>query len=95
MLHKSPQHRLCGLKNIQQHPWFADLDWKAVLNKTLRPTFEGKGWAKLVEELFSDELERFDSTCQETKPVLEPLPPGDHIEGFDFICKDWKAQMHQ
>ena len=40
MLEKEPSMRYQSITDVMNHSWFSDVDWKAVLNKTLKPPLQ-------------------------------------------------------
>ncbi|KAJ5079340.1 non-specific serine/threonine protein kinase [Anaeramoeba ignava] len=94
LLEKNPLKRIgtgeTGILEIQKHPFFADVNWEEIENKTAKPNFEPFGNFDQIVEMFNKQKKK-DSVFDSFDPYAYTAENTPKIfEGFDWICEEKK-----
>lgn len=101
LLNRNPRHRLGAIndaEDLKAHPFFADMDWEALANKTLVPPFKPSLKSTLDTSNFDPEFTNALETSSSLNaraaaltsgamPDSTPLSPGmqANFKGFTFV----------
>ncbi|KAL8954150.1 MAG: hypothetical protein Q9222_000034 [Ikaeria aurantiellina] len=111
LLNRNPKHRLGAIndaEDLKAHPFFSDLDWAALANKTIVPPFKPQLKSTLDTSNFDPEF----TTALETStslnaraaaltsgavPASTPLSPGmqANFKGFTFVDESTMDEQFQ
>ncbi|KAI9734674.1 MAG: Serine/threonine-protein kinase [Cirrosporium novae-zelandiae] len=101
LLNRNPRHRLGALDDaseLKRHPFFADIDWDALMKKDVKPPFKPKLKSALDTSNFDPEFTnalnnasslnaRAAALAAGAMPASTPLSPGmqANFKGFTFV----------
>lgn len=87
MLQRNPEKRLGwnGIEEIKNHPWLADVDWRAIKEKSLRSPYIPLS----IEENYDDYKEQIsedtvDENVEETRMMLRDPEVQALFSGYEF-----------
>ncbi|KAI4284694.1 MAG: hypothetical protein L6R38_001212 [Xanthoria sp. 2 TBL-2021] len=111
LLNRNPRHRLGAVndaEDLKAHPFFADMDWNALANKTIVPPFKPQLKSVLDTSNFDPEFTNALETSSSLNaraaaltsgvmPASTPLSPGmqANFKGFTFVDESTMNEQFQ
>ncbi|CAL8577156.1 Serine/threonine-protein kinase, variant 3 [Xanthoria parietina] len=111
LLNRNPRHRLGAVndaEDLKAHPFFADMDWEALANKTIVPPFKPQLKSILDTSNFDPEFTNALETSSSLNaraaaltsgvmPASTPLSPGmqANFKGFTFVDESTMNEQFQ
>ncbi|KAL8786706.1 MAG: hypothetical protein Q9213_002643 [Squamulea squamosa] len=111
LLNRNPRHRLGAIndaEDLKAHPFFADMDWNALANKTIVPPFKPQLKSVLDTSNFDPEFTNALETSSSLNaraaaltsgmmPAETPLSPGmqANFKGFTFVDESTMNEQFQ
>ncbi|CAO1596698.1 Serine/threonine-protein kinase, variant 2 [Xanthoria calcicola] len=111
LLNRNPRHRLGAVndaEDLKAHPFFADMDWNALANKTIVPPFKPQLKSILDTSNFDPEFTNALETSSSLNaraaaltsgvmPASTPLSPGmqANFKGFTFVDESTMNEQFQ
>ncbi|KAL8719479.1 MAG: hypothetical protein Q9225_003529, partial [Loekoesia sp. 1 TL-2023] len=111
LLNRNPRHRLGAIndaEDLKTHPFFADMDWNALANKTIVPPFKPQLKSILDTSNFDPEFTNALETSSSLNaraaaltsgaiPTSTPLSPGmqANFKGFTFVDESTMDEQFQ
>lgn len=89
LLIKNPQHRLTSPSEIKAHPFFRDIDWRAMVAKELRPPYKPQLETGDDTKHFDQEICKIPIDSPSLGGLASQLSPcdEDEFDGFTFEAR--------